>query len=64
MSQIRLLKEQMMAEESSTDTPSSALLNKANIWDISPLIGFRGMDAKELWDSIAHDPKQIIEEVS
>lgn len=31
--------------------------------NISQLVGVRGMDAKQLWDVIAHDPDQIIVEV-
>ena len=31
--------------------------------NIGQLVGVRGMDAKQLWDVIAHDPDQIIAEV-
>nr|CAG4649161.1 EOG090X02IW [Scapholeberis mucronata]SVE93500.1 EOG090X02IW [Scapholeberis mucronata] len=66
MSQIRLLKEEMLLEELAINSSryDTSILSKAEAWNISPLIGFRGMDAKQLWDSIAHDPNQIIEEVS
>ena len=32
--------------------------------NISKLVGFQGMDIKQLWDVITHDPNQLIEEVS
>ena len=35
----------------------------ADIVDIGELIGFRGMDVKEIWDATAHDSNKIIKEV-
>ena len=32
-------------------------------WDISDLIGYRGMDVKQVWDAVAHNPEKMIIEV-
>nr|SVE86007.1 EOG090X02IW [Daphnia similis]SVE87262.1 EOG090X02IW [Daphnia similis] len=50
MSQIRLLEKQMTGSVSKLEV------------NISQLVGLRGMDAKQLWDLIAHDPDQFIVE--
>jgi hypothetical protein len=52
MSQIRMLE-----AEAGLGRNSKSEVN------ISQLVGVRGMDAKQLWDVIAHDPDQIIAEV-
>jgi hypothetical protein len=52
MSQIRMLQ-----AEAGLGRNSKSEVN------ISQLVGVRGMDAKQLWDVIAHDPDQIIAEV-
>jgi hypothetical protein len=54
MSQIR-----MLAAEAGIKRNNSG---KSEV-NIGQLIGVRGMDAKQLWDVIAHDPDQIIAEV-
>ncbi|XP_046456628.1 acid-sensing ion channel 4-A-like [Daphnia pulex] len=51
MSQIRMLE-----AEAGLGRNSKSEVN------ISQLVGVRGMDAKQLWDVIAHDPDQIIAE--
>jgi hypothetical protein len=53
MSQIRMLQ-----AEAGLGRNSKSEVN------ISQLVGVRGMDAKQLWDVIAHDPDQIIVEVN
>nr|SVE80001.1 EOG090X02IW [Daphnia magna] len=50
MSQIRLLEKEMTGS-----------VNKVEV-NISQLVGLRGMDAKQLWDVMAHDPDQFIVE--
>lgn len=52
MSQIRLLEKEMTGS-----------VNKVEV-NISQLVGLRGMDAKQLWDVMAHDPDQFIVEVT
>lgn len=49
----------MLEAEAGANRSSGA---KAEV-NISQLVGVRGMDAKQLWDAIAHDPDQIIAEV-
>lgn len=53
MSRIRILQTEM--------TGSNVTQLQVNI---SHLVGLRGMDAKQLWDIIAHDPDQLIAEVT
>nr|SVE77485.1 EOG090X02IW [Daphnia lumholtzi] len=50
MSQIRLLEKEVTGS-----------VNKLEV-NISQLVGLRGMDAKQLWDLIAHDPDRFIVE--
>lgn len=54
MSQIRMLEAEAGIKRNNS--------GKSEV-NIGQLIGVRGMDAKQLWDVIAHDPDQIIAEV-
>ena len=58
MTQINLLEKKMKMG----DDPARANW-KPTRTNISQLVGFQGMDIKQLWDAITHDPKQLIEEV-
>lgn len=36
----------------------------SNCWNESDLVGYRGMDVKDVWDVVAHRPQKIISEVN
>ena len=71
MSQIRLLRAEMFGTQDVMTANQSDVERKLDAqqaakqspWNISQLVGFRGMDVKQLWDAIAHHPDKIIEEV-
>ena len=77
MSRMKELKLAKAKQEDATDPKSNNkrsrdLRNKcyntnqpasASCWDISELIGYNGMDVKEVWDALAHNPDKMIEEV-
>lgn len=56
MTQFNLLKQELAFERNLSH-------HQTQSWGLRDLIGFRGMDAKQLWDSLAHNPNKIILEV-
>ncbi len=68
MTQINLLEKDMkkariQSQDASFSKQSELKIKESTRTNISQLVGFRGMDIKQLWDLITHDPKQLIEEV-
>ena len=56
MTQFNLLKQELAFERNLSH-------HQIKSWGLRDLIGFRGMDVKQLWDSLAHNPNKIISEV-
>lgn len=44
-------------------TTSASAERLTTLWDVRQLIGFRGMDIRQVWDAVAHDIDQIVIEV-
>ena len=57
MTKLNLLKREMALVSNLSSRP------QIDSWGLKDLIGFHGMDTKQLWDSLAHSLDKIIPEV-
>ena len=62
VSRMRHLRGVMIAEQVS-DGRASRLHHPTLGWNVSQLVGYREMDVRQVWQSIAHDPNDMIAEV-
>lgn len=53
----------VMIAEQVSDERASRIHHPTLGWNISQLVGYREMDIRQVWQSIAHEPDQMIAEV-